>query len=92
MQPHNPSRSRLFGGILAGLFGWLTLGKAEAQASLHQPSPEPAIQDPQCGYISSGIYNANGDCIAQSGQLLCTGGVSYSYDGLRRMTPVIYHN
>jgi hypothetical protein len=27
MQPHNPSRRGLLGGILAGLFGWLSFAR-----------------------------------------------------------------
>ncbi len=85
MHPQNPSRRRLLGGLLAGLFGWLATGKTAARP----PAPQPAAA-PQWLYSQTFSYNANGERTAATGTLSCRGVTRFHYDAQNRLTTITH--
>jgi YD repeat-containing protein len=87
MQPHNPARRRLLGGIVAGLFGWLSVGKAEARP----PQPQPASPSTTEGTTTCYVYNGEGNLVSVSGtepRLFVT---RYTYDGPTGRTTITHY-
>ena len=92
MNPHNPSRRRLLGGLVAGLFGWLLPSKAQATASPSPTQPESAgglSRIDADGRMTSICYDGKGQSFAySSGQLISQGGTLFSYDGTTGVTTI----
>jgi hypothetical protein len=84
MEPHHPSRRRLLGGPLAGLFGWLLPIKSEAKPALRPPVPGHDTLPTLVGYPLAYSYTApafRGSINVSSGTLSCQGTTHFSYDG-----------
>lgn len=57
MTSDKPSRRQLLGGLLAGWFGWLFVGPADA--ARRQPEPVPATKDWPEGLVTVTTYTGD---------------------------------
>ena len=85
MQSSNPSRRRLLGGILAGLFGWLLPRRGDATPPQTRPGSDRQLFDTN---VQTFIYDSQGHLAGSSGQLSRHGSVEFTYDGQSRLTTV----
>ncbi len=78
MQPHDPSRRRLLGG----LFGWLLPRKAQAKAAPSRTQAEPAG-----GTL---ISNTRSFSYEAKGQLTRQSATQFTFDGQTRLTTITH--
>ena len=89
MQPHNPSRRRLLGGLVAGLFGWLLPKKAPAQPPQAAPHGTARTRvEPHAGTVTSYTYDATGGCLTSSASLSNHGTTTFVYDSRTRLMSI----
>jgi YD repeat-containing protein len=91
MQPHNPARRRLLGGIVAGLFGWLASGKSEARPPQPQSAPTSTTQETTWGTTSSYVYDGQGKLVAYSGDIPHQFVTRLTYDAETGRTTITDH-
>jgi YD repeat-containing protein len=91
MNPHNPSRRRLLGGIAARLFAWLWSGKVNSQEPAPQVAPYWIADTLGGGTITCEAYDLNGDFITSTvpkGCVVCT---TFEYDSQKRVIRITDH-
>jgi YD repeat-containing protein len=85
MPGFNPSRRPLLCGLVAGLFGWLTVPKSAARPASPSPDRTPALTS--LNTITTRTYDANG-CLLAEYSTHCERVTRVTYDGVSRRTTI----
>jgi hypothetical protein len=88
MKPHNSSRRRLLGGLVAGLFGWLLPRKAPATPRHSSDKGGYTREERSLSTYSMTSYNQEGKVIQNSGPITREVINTYYFDSQHRLISI----